>query len=209
MQGDSFPVERDPSGRTVQRIICTSCGAHDQNTITHNGRAGTDVLIAYFRRRGWAVDLRRGSKCPDCQKSEAAMRRKLEEKKRMEKQIVAAGKPSPTPAASTNIADFYLLMEDAYDKAARRYKSGWSDERIATETGLALGHVARRRAEDYGPNPPPEPDHIAEITRLAGPVVTEMGHMREALEAMSKHMAALIAEIDAIRGHAAARSREG
>lgn len=173
MQNDVFPVVRDENGRTAQRITCLSCGAHDQNTITTSGRAGNEMLVSYFRRRGWKVDLRRGATCSDCQKSNAAMLRKIQEKKRMETKD-RAGVVTPTPAASSKVVEVYMVLDDAYDKAAKRYKPGWSDDRVAKETGAAINLVTERRARDFGPIPPPKPDPLPEVAILASPVLIEL-----------------------------------
>lgn len=188
MKADAFPVTRDEHGRTIQRIECVSCGAHDQNTITSNGRAGADMLVSFFRRRGWSVDLRNGSVCPDCVKNATESRRRKEERKRMEQSSVVQ---LPTPGASSKIADVYMLLEDAYDKARRCYRDGWSDERIAKETGAALNLVTSRRAQDYGPIPPPKPEPMVEIATLAKPLLIELSGVVSRAKALVQEAQAL------------------
>lgn len=54
-------------------------------------------------------------------------------------------------AASKRITDLYMMLEDNYDRDAKNYRPGWSDERIAKELVLAVDFVVKRREQDYGP----------------------------------------------------------
>ena len=49
------------------------------------------------------------------------------------------------------------LLFDHYDLGTQDYKEGWSDKRIADESGLSEVFVAQRRSQDYGPIVPPKP----------------------------------------------------
>ena len=184
---DPFPVIRDGEGRAVQRIECVACGAHAQNTTARLGRAGPGTLAVFFRRRGWSVDLKKGSTCPDCIASQTRARRILRVEKRMEhkqQQTVVAMKPVPTPAASEVIALVYMALAEAYDGAKRDYRPGWTDERIARETKASIGVVIDRRERDFGPLPPPKPDYLAEIGEIARPLPADIADILSTIQSL-------------------------
>lgn len=45
----------------------------------------------------------------------------------------------------------FSLLEDHYDDTNCKYDEGWSDQKIATETGLSVDYVAQTREEAFGP----------------------------------------------------------
>jgi hypothetical protein len=121
-----------------------------------------------FRRAGWTVAAKEaGDRCPACSAS-AAPTAKFPKDLPMIKTPSAGASPAAAPAvlpdappaivpslAVTNaLALYYMAMVDAYDRAAGAYRPGWSDERVAKETGLSLAEVTRRRTSDFPPLPP-------------------------------------------------------
>ena len=56
-----------------------------------------------------------------------------------------------SPVAAARLGELYMILTDVFLVADKAYKPGWSDERIAKETGLSVEFVAKRRLEDYGP----------------------------------------------------------
>lgn len=146
---DPFPIELRARGgdgkrQRVHVIRCASCGAED--LVAAHMRALSEAhLRGTFQQRGWRVSPAGSHACPACAGLESARRRATQK----EKPAMPAAIPSP--AASSAIADAYLLLQDGYDHAAKNYKPGWSDERIAKESGLSLPEVKRRREHDFGP----------------------------------------------------------
>lgn len=150
-----FPLIVRGDSRAVQRIKCVRCGEAGEAPFD---RPGSDEQVtACFRRRGWEVDARRERHhCPKCIAAVAAERRETEARKRMtNKTRPAETALSPVSALAKKIMSDLLF--EAYDLTARDYRSGWSDARIARESGLSETFVAQRRAADYGPIPPPAP----------------------------------------------------
>lgn len=151
-----FPLERI-GARSVQRIVCSSCGEWDRNT--WGEQAADERLVAFFRRRGWTVDEKRGSHvCKACAAKATSKKREEEARKRMEKVVQMSPPPSPDSALAKKIMSDLLF--EHYDMSARDYKPGWTDARIAKEVGLSEVFVAQRRAADYGPISPPKPDML-------------------------------------------------
>ncbi len=44
-----------------------------------------------------------------------------------------------------------LLLEEKFDVATGQYRDGYTDEKVAKETGAALAFVFKRREDDFGP----------------------------------------------------------
>jgi hypothetical protein len=93
-----------------------------------------------FIQRGWQVDPHL---CPDC-------RRKPKDKPMPAAQSVAAMR------ATIQMHD---LLTAHFDSKNGRYVAGWSDEKVAKETGLAMPSVAEYRIAEFG--------EIKEPTELA------------------------------------------
>lgn len=67
----------------------------------------------------------------------------------------------PTPDARAQRREAHGLIELSFDIGKGCYKEGYSDERIANETGAALAWVKQRREEEFGPLK--QPAEIAEL----------------------------------------------
>lgn len=154
-----FPVVSRPKGDDgrlwpVQIITCAECKQEGQ-LAAHLGRMGVSGVENAFARRGWEVGDKGTGTCPDC----------ITERQRKKRAARAAGAPmaaqpkangaahdtAATPAASKGIVEMYMLLDDKYDRATKRYKGDYSDARVAKETGLAEAVVAERRNKDFGP----------------------------------------------------------
>lgn len=66
---------------------------------------------------------------------------------------------TPTAAAIKGQVRIMRLLDEHFDIEAGRYAAGWSDEKIAEETGLAVNHVTEYRRAEFG--------EIKEPTELA------------------------------------------
>lgn len=70
--------------------------------------------------------------------------------------------PVPSEAAKKAKRLIYQCLEDYYDDKAKAYRPGYSDERVAKETGAAVGFVREIREADFGPlGCPPELQAVA------------------------------------------------
>jgi hypothetical protein len=59
--------------------------------------------------------------------------------------------PVPTDAAREARRLATMLLEEHFDVATGRYNGGYSDKKVADESGAAVQFVAKRREEDFGP----------------------------------------------------------
>lgn len=182
-----FPLERI-GNRSVQRIVCSTCGEWDRNT--WGEQAADETLVAFFRRRGWTVDEKRGSHvCKVCADKATSKKREEEAQKRMEKVVQMSPPPSPDSAFAKKIMSDLLF--EHYDLSARDYKPGWTDARIAKESGLSETFVSQRRASDYGPISPPKPPILQAASAAVGHVVTSMRDIASTAEALKAKSDAL------------------
>lgn len=169
------PVEATiNAGRFVARVECAQCGARDEWVVA-NKAPPADILAKHFTQKGW--NIRKRPICPACN---------APQKKEPDMNNVAPIKPepAPTPAARASRAEAVTAIVTYFKVAEGRYDEGWSDERIAKETGLPEAWVAKRRDEDFGPIK--EPSEFAEVRAEAKALASEIGKLQEKLNAMSK-----------------------
>ena len=91
---------------------------------------------------------------------------------------------TPTPSARASRAEAVTAIVSYFNVAEGRYEDGWSDARIAKETGLPEDFVAKRRNEDFGPIK--EPKEFAELRAEAKSLASEIGKLQAKLDAMVK-----------------------
>lgn len=81
-----------------------------------------------------------------------------------------------------------MALEDYYDEKAKAYKPGWSDAKIATDTGASAAHVKQTRESYFGPlGEPPEltkiKQEVTEASRKVDHVLRELRAEVDALRA--------------------------
>lgn len=157
---------------TIARIDCAQCGAHDEWRIAGR-RPPSTILPKHFANQGWRLGKR--PICPACAKA-------TKHKEPAMKAAPSTPATPPTPDARAQRRDAHALIELTFDIAKGAFKDGYSDARIATETGVAEKWVKQRREDEFGPLKRPD-----EITEL-----------REQLADAEKSVAALKARFDAL-----------
>ena len=93
----------------------------------------------------------------------------------------------PTPAAMKAQAQMFTLLSQHFDPDAGRFTGGWSDQRIAKESGLAVEMVAEFRRAGFG--------EIKEAPELSA-LRQDIGALEELFR---EHQAAVTAEIASLR----------
>lgn len=88
--------------------------------------------------------------------------------------------PTEAVKAARRKANEFLMFNFDVDKG--RYEDGWSDERVAKESGMPLAWVVRRRDEEYGPLK--EPSEFAELRKEAAALASEIGKLNAKLEVL-------------------------
>lgn len=102
-----------------------------------------DVIDTLFRRHGWNVNSGNRHLCPDCIR--VAAHQKSEKAKEG-----ATMATNVTPAAMKAQGQMFQLLTLHFDTEKGQYAKGWSDKKIAADTGLAIDHVAAFRSECFG-----------------------------------------------------------
>ena len=161
--------------RSVERghqIATLTCGCGATKDIRFRELAGADQIDQKFRRAGWLLDP---SKCQACAHPPKAKETTLS--------------ATPSPAAIRSQATMFRLISDHFDVEAGRYAEGWSDDKIAKDTGLSAQTVAAFRTEAFGAIKEP-----AEIAALAADIATFDGMLVEAagtVEGLKTELAAM------------------
>jgi len=91
----------------------------------------------------------------------------------------------------------YALLEEGYDDKKKCYRTGWSDDKIADETGASVQLVAQVREEDFGPLGKPEElrNLEAQIASIADEASRLAGSTLAALSAMEAKIKKLQDEV--------------
>lgn len=169
------PVEATISaGRFVARVECAQCGARDEWVVA-NKAPPADILAKHFAQKGWNV--RKRPICPACN---------TPQKKETDMNNVAPIKPDAIPTdavkAARRKANELLMFQFNVENGC--FEDGWSDDRVAKESGMPLAWVTKRRDEEYGPLK--EPCEFAEVRAEAKALASEIGKLQSKLDAMAK-----------------------
>ncbi|MBF5091948.1 hypothetical protein F1640_18505 [Novosphingobium sp. NBM11] len=154
-----------------------------------------DNVAKRMLRKGWTF----GSKlaCPDCSRREKRTRKEptvmpIETTAAAQVPAESAAKVQSDAAKKAHRLVMQAL-EDAYDENLKAYRKGWSDDRIAKETGASAKHVADIRESYFGPIGIPSEvialfDDLAAIRQEAGQSVSALTLQ---IDAVSNRLTAL------------------
>jgi hypothetical protein len=197
-----FPVTGPTACGRIWRCRCRDC---DKTWDFHNrGRLPPpEIILKRARRDGWLVGQGRKPRCP-LHAVEPAKYRSI---------VFDPGPPAPviqplkgqtmsasaTASVSQNqpnpklVRQVMGLLEDHFDEKVRRYRAGWSDERVTKETGVHIGQVAKIRCEYFA--------DLAEDPELAKlrDALAELELRAEALHKDAKSLAAKLESLIAAR----------
>lgn len=196
---ETFPtvnrqIGDDRRWRAVQMIRCSSCGSEDHVGSGQSSRLPEEVIATRFRAKGWRVEQRKDRHlCPSCvaKDQEQARARRAEKEAALAEQ-----KPDRSPAAAVKLGELYMMLSDAYEPARKVYKPGWSDDRIAKETGLAIEFVRARREQDFGPLAPPDMTE-EEMASLVSGASKTLGQIKQDSERSHAYISERIALLEA------------
>ena len=174
--------------RSMLAIVCDQCGSQDDRSTKPDM---PEVAIArLFRARGWTVDERcRSAICPKCQETPKVSEFSAEAMKRQRQ--------------------MFSLLDDHFDVDKGAFDAGWSDARVAKETGLAESAVTKARDAAYGPLKVPAEVLAAgrENGDLRAKMTKDVADVRAIVDQLerelSDRLAKLEAEIARIVGRAA------
>lgn len=164
---------RSEQGAMVAHVECVQCGAHDRWRLT--SLPEPDIVRRHFSVRGWSI--KRKAICPQCKTKKEA--KPVNNITKIEPKSSAQ---LPTPDARAQRREAHGLIELSFDIAKGCYKEGYSDARIATETGAALAWVKQRREEEFGPLK--QPAEIAQLSEEIETIAAQLAAARGKLAAL-------------------------
>lgn len=131
----------DGKPATFARIVCRSCAAHAECRV--DARPPPETIAKTFEREGWSVDRRNANRCfcPDCHPS----------RKGTLSVTMPATLTTPAPMPSPKLLrQVFAMLEDRFNPETGAFQDGWSDARIACETGASPIFVTKTREDAFG-----------------------------------------------------------
>lgn len=196
-------VARGITARPVGRGVLLEIPCTGGHTVEHalDKMLPPDAMPRQLAQRGWRI-ARRKATCPDCVTKEKNVSSHLVTRAELSAEPFSRQPAAPPPPAVAAVAPEREATPDAkrvhrtvmealmsvYDDDAKRYTGGYTDARVAEETGAALAYVAKVREDYFGPIAEPaeivalRKDHAAVIEAIAA-VRRDMATVRQGFEA--------------------------
>lgn len=170
LRGRSLDMKPGIGGATIAALLqCSRCPTIGKRPC--GAMLPPEAMDKKFKQAGWRVDPH---VCPNCQ--------------RKPKERPAPMTASPSPAAMKAQAEMFQLLSLHFDGDTGRYAKGWSDAKIAAQTGIAVDLVTAFRTAGFGElKDAPEIVAIrAEIATLESLVAEQVAHLRGELARIAK-----------------------
>ncbi|OWQ98007.1 hypothetical protein [Sphingopyxis witflariensis] len=149
-------------------LICSGCRKSGQLGLRVN--MPPEAIDKKFKQSGWRLDPH---VCPDCIRKPS-------------KGNIMASEPST--AAVKSQAKMFTLLSQHFDAETGHYAKGWSDKKVADESGASPAMVSAVRAEAFGELK--EPSEISalrsDISTLESLMVEQIASLRTELAKVSK-----------------------
>lgn len=191
------PVGDDAKPKSFQVIQCSACPREDRLSV-NNRRLEAAHVAGSFSAKGWLVGDKGKHLCASCWKMRRDVRRLAHDETRAKSQQKEAPMAERSPAAQAKIPELYLILGEAYDAAAKTYKKGWSDERIAQDTGFSIEFVKMRREQDFGP---------VVVDTLARDLTAALGALETDATKLGDYAAGIVARMDTLTSSVATVAR--
>jgi hypothetical protein len=157
--------------RVVARVQC-ECGQVGE--VAHRAVLPADQLDKRMKQKGWKLDPPR---CPDC------VQQPKEER-------MATSDATVSAAAGLAQAKVFKLLAVQFEPEKGRYLNGYSDERIAKETGCAKVFVEQCRKECFG-----EIKEDPAVAELRGDVAALESLISETVASLQQQLASVKAKL--------------
>lgn len=128
-------IAKRRTGNNLRVVAKLRCACDHSESVASRGVLPPEVLDKKFRQKGWKLDP---ATCPDC----------IQQPKE-ERQMASEGATVSAQAGLAQAKVFKLLVAQ-FDEEAGRYRNGYTDDRVAKETGCALVFVQQCRKECFG-----------------------------------------------------------
>lgn len=133
-------------GAMTARLECTACGSHEDWKIP--SRVPPERIRKYFIGAGWL--MKRRASCPKCNEKKGNTVTKTEVGKPVKPLPLLPSEAKATEAAKAARREAHDRIAVYFDIPNGSYTDGYSDQRIAEETGVAVAWVKQRREEEFG-----------------------------------------------------------
>lgn len=171
-------------------IPCSSCGEKEEYKF-NGSRLPPDALVKKLQNKGW-TGLGKNPVCPTCnaKKKEApvAQSPKLT--------LVGDDMQNASPDAKKQHRKIMEALFSVFDDETHRYNSGYSDQRVADETGAPVNAVKKCREDYFGPLAVP-----AEAEELRNMLATAQRTLDNFKAATEDKIAGLETEIGKLKAH--------
>lgn len=137
-------LKRDGADQSVHwQLTCGSCG--EAARVPAGSKSSPELMAKDMRRRGWELREGKAPKCPKCfhPRKGNDMNKPLAQS---ETAVATSGLQMPGKI----LRAVYALLDDHLDPDKMLYRNGWTDGRIAKESGVAEGAIIKIREESYG-----------------------------------------------------------
>lgn len=170
-------------GGLMAKACCQTEGCNTTEEIRFRQLPGPSEIEAKFIQKGWSFDR---THCPEHNR-----------RHHPRKDPTMATQPLRTsPAAIAAQAKMFGLLQQHFDADTGTYAPGWSDGKIAEQTGLAHDLVTGVRAEAFGElKEPPEVAQLAADIATVEALLTEQENATRGTREMVEGLKIKLAEV--------------
>lgn len=160
-------------GAMVAHAGCSLCGCRDHWRLSALPEPA--IIHRHFIVRGWSI--KRKAVCPKCK-----IKKEAKPVNNIAKIEPKSAVQLPTPDARAQRREAHGLIELSFDIGKGCYKEGYSDAKVAAETGASLTWVKQRREEEFGPLK--QPEEIAQLRADIETIAAQLSTARGKLSAL-------------------------
>lgn len=124
------------------QVTCAMCG--EVSRVPSGTRSPPELLAKHMRQKKWELKEGKAPKCPSCSNP----RKGNDMNKPLAQSETEA--PSALQMPGKILRAVYALLDDHLDPEKMLYRNGWTDGRIAKESGVAEVAITKIREESYG-----------------------------------------------------------
>lgn len=177
------------SGPTGLLVRCSNSACRAERRLGINNLP-TEAAVKYANRAGWLIDKKgTTATCPSCLPRTGISMAPLKNGQISEIAMAqAAEAPVGTGHAIRGMRTVFTLLDQHLKvrnpgtaKADAIYASGWSDDRVAKESGMSVDHVRKTRIEAYAELADTETEKLAKDLADIKGLVLDLEHRIETL----------------------------
>ena len=165
----AFGITRTPYDKDKPTRWLVTCGCGFEEDHGWKATMQPESMASNLRGLGWKISPKHAPICQACQKKERPVSKRPD--------------LGPDPKIARRI---YAALDDHFDEASKRFKTGWDDAKVAAELDVSPEIVIRIRREAYGEIAEP-----AEFQQWRD----ELALLRMEMEDLQRHYTTDVAEI--------------